>query len=77
MMPISENIYDQFDRKKTWKGFFVKDKAKNNLRSFTYHCLNLDIKQYFTDRKRIRPLAKISKTLPIFKLDKGNGIVVQ
>ena len=51
-MAISEDIYDQIDRKNIWKAsFFAKDRAKNSLRSFTYNCLDLDLKQYFTDRK--------------------------
>ena len=67
MMAVGEDIYDQIDRKKKiWKeGFFVKDRAKNSLRSFTYNCLDLDLKQYFTDRKRIRLLADMSRTLTI------------
>ena len=42
MMAVAEDIYDQIDRKKIWKeGFFVKDRTKNSLRSFTYNCLDL------------------------------------
>ena len=77
MMAVAEDIYDQIDRKKIWKeGFFVKDRTKNSLRFFTYNCLDLDLKQYFTDRKRIRLLAEMSRTLTILKPDKGNGIVI-
>ena len=76
-MVVAEDIYDQINRKKVWKeGFFVKDRTKNSLRSFTYNCLDLDLKQYFTDRKRIRLLADMSRTLTILKPDKGNGIVI-
>ena len=77
MMAVSEDIYDQLDKKNIWKeGLFVKDKVKNSLRSFTYNCLDLDLKEYFVDRKRIRILADMTKTLSILKPDKGNGIVV-
>ena len=77
MMAVSEDIYDQLDKKNIWKeGLFVKDKVKNNLRSFTYNCLDLDLKEYIVDRKRIRILADMTKTLSILKPDKGNGIVV-
>lgn len=41
-----------------------------------YNCLDLDLKEYFVDRKRIRILADMTKTLSILKPDKGNGIVV-
>ena len=77
MMAVSEDIYDQLDKKNIWKeGLFVKDKIKKNLRSFTYNCLDLDLKEYFVDRKRILILADMTKTLSILKPDKGNGIVV-
>ena len=77
MMAVSEDLFDQLDRLNCWKeGFFVQDKVKNSLRSFTYNCLDLDLKEYFTDRKRIRTLASMSKTLWILKPDKGNGVVI-
>ena len=77
MMAVSEDMFDQLDRLNCWKeGFFVQDKVKNSLRSFTYNCLDLDLKEYFIDRKRIRTLANMSNTLCILKPDKGNGVVV-
>ena len=54
----------------------MKDKVKNSLRSFTYNCLELDLKEYFVDRERIRILAEITKTLSVLKPDKGKGTVV-
>lgn len=60
-----------------WKeGFFTKEKAKNTLRSFTFSYLDLDLEQYFTDRKKIRILKTITETFSILKPDKGNGVVV-
>ena len=77
MMAVSEDIYDQLERKQIWKeGFFTKERVKNALRSFTYNCLDLDLKQYFIDRKRIRILSNLSKDFAILKPDKGNGIVI-
>ena len=77
MMAVSEDIYDQLERKQIWKeGFFTKERVRNALRSFTYNCLDLDLKQYFTDRRRIRILSALSKDFAILKPDKGNGIVI-
>ena len=77
MMAVSEDIYNQLERKQIWKeGFFSTERVKNALRSFTYNCLDLDLKQYFTDRKRIRILSALSKDFAILKPDKGNGIVI-
>ena len=76
-MAVLEDIYDQLERKQIWKeGFFTTERVKNALRSFTYNCLDLDLKQYFTDRKRIRILSALSKDFAILKPDKGNGIVI-
>ena len=37
---VSEDLFDQLDRLNCWKErFFVQDKVKNSLRSFTYNCL--------------------------------------
>ena len=59
---VSEDIYDQLERKQIWKeGFFTKEGVKNTLRSFTYNYLDLDLKQYFTDRKKIRIFSALSK----------------
>ena len=77
MMAVSGDIYDQLERKQIWKeGFFTKERVKNALRSFTYNCLDLDLKQYFTDRRRIRILSALSKDFAILKPDKGNGIAI-
>ena len=71
MMAVSEDIYDQLKRKQIWKeGFFATERVKNALRSFiTYNCLDLDLKQYFTDRKRIHILSALSKDFAILKPD--------
>ena len=41
MMAISEDLWEQDNRLNAWKdGIFVKDKAKNTIRSFTFsYCL--------------------------------------
>ena len=73
---VSEDTYDQLEQKQIWKGFFTTERVKNALRSFTYNCLDLDLKQYFTDHKRMRILSALSKDFAILKPDKGNGIVI-
>ena len=77
MMAISEDIWDQVNWLNTWKeGFFMKDKVKNLLCSFTFTSLDLDLKQYCTDCKKIHVFGAMTKKLSILKPDKGNGIVV-
>ena len=67
--------YDQLEHKQIWKeGFFTKERVKNT--SFTYNCLDLDLKQYFTDRRKICILSVLSKDFAILKPDKENGMVI-
>ena len=77
MMSISEDLWDQLDRLNQFKdGYFVKEKVKNSLRSFTYNYIDLDLKQFYVDRKRIRILKNMNISFAILKPDKGNGIVI-
>ena len=77
MMSISEDLWDQLDRLNQFKdGYFVKEKVKNSLRSFTYNYIDLDLKQFYVDRKRIRILRNMNINFAILKPDKGNGIVI-
>ena len=43
------------------KDIFMKDKMKNSLCSFTFNYLDLDLKQYFTDHKKICVLSAMTK----------------
>ena len=49
---------------------------KNALRTFTYNCLDLDLKQHFTDCKRIPIFSALSKDFAILKPEKENGMVI-
>ena len=55
---------------------FVKEKVKNTLRSLTYNYIDLDLKQFYVDRKRIRILKNMNINFAILKPYKGNGIVI-
>ena len=76
-MAVSEDVWDQISRLNKFKdGRHIQDKIKNSLRSFTYSFIDLDLREFYTDRKKIRTLTELSKDLSILKPDKGNGIVV-
>ena len=76
-MAVSEDVWDQISRLNKFKdGRHIQDKIKNSLRSFTYSCIDLDLREFYTDRKKIRTLTELSKYLSISKPDKVNGIVV-
>ena len=54
----------------------MKEKVKNTLRSLTYNYIDLDLKQFYVDRKRIRILKNMNINFAILKPYKGNGIVI-
>ena len=61
-----------------WRFFqkpFLPD-AQTALKSFTYNCLDLEIKQYISDNKMIKVLRNIKEKCLILKPDKGQGIVL-
>ena len=53
-----------------------QDKIKNTLRSFAFNFIDLDLKEYYTDRKKIKILNELIVNYSILKPDKGNGIVI-
>ena len=57
-------------------GRHIHDKVKNSLRSFAYSCIDLDLCEFNTDRKKIKTHTELSKELSILKPDQGDGIVV-
>ena len=74
---IVESIWEQLERLDAIKDTYMsKERAKMALNSFAYNYLDLDIKQYGLDSKRIKVLRKLKKKCVILKPDKGNGIVL-
>ena len=61
MIAIVENLWEQIEKHNISKDDHItKVRAQTALKLFTYNCLDLDIKQYFSDNKMI-------KVLPIIK----------
>ena len=76
-MSVAEDIWDQVSRLDVLKeGRYVQDKVKNSLRSFTYNYIDLDLKEFNLDGKRIGLLRNLNTNFAILKPDKGNGIVL-
>ena len=76
-MAVAEDIWDQLSHLEKLKvGYCSQDKVKNSLCSFAYNYVDLDLREYNIDHKKIRILNKLSRELSILKPDKGNGIVV-
>ena len=77
IIAIVESIWDQLECSDAIKdNYMSKERAKMALRSFAYNYLDLDIKQYGLDSKRIKVLRKLKNKCVILKPDKGSGIVL-
>ena len=76
-MAVSEDLWERISKLDLFKdGRHVQDKIKNTLRSFAFNFIDLDLKEYYTDRKKIKILNKLTVNYSILKPDKGNGIVI-
>ena len=53
-----------------------RERAKMALRSFAYSYLDVDVKQYGIDYKRLKILRRLKNKCVILKPDKGSGIVL-
>ena len=53
-----------------------RERAKMALRSFAYSYLDVDVKQYGIDSKRLKILRRLKNKCVILKPDKGSGIVL-
>ena len=77
MIAIAENIQEQIEKHNVLKDNHIsKVKAQTGLKSFTYNCLDLDIKQYISENKMIMVLRNIKEKCLILKPDKGQRIVL-
>ena len=75
MIAIAENIYEQIEKHNVLKDNHIsKAGAQTALKSFTYNCLDLDIKQYISDFKMVKVLRNIKEKCLILKPDKVKGL---
>ena len=72
MIIIMEDIYDQILQHNILKDDHIfKHRAQTALKAFTYNYLDLDIKGFFNDKKKIKTLQNLREKCMILKPDKG------
>ena len=77
MIAIAENVWKQIEKHNILKDNHIsKVRAQTALQSFSYNCLDLDIKQYISINKMIKVLQNIKEKCLILKPDKGQEIVL-
>ena len=77
MIVIMEDVYDQILKQNILKDDHIyRHRAQTALKAFTYNYLDLDVKQLFNDRKKIKTLQNLRDRCMILKPDKGQGIVL-
>ena len=77
MIAIAENVRKQIEKHNILKDNHIsKVRAQTALKSFTYNCLDLDIKQYISGNKMVKVLRNIKEKCLILQPDKGQGIAL-
>ena len=77
LMASAESLWDQIERSKICKeNIHDIRKAKNYIRAMTFNLINLNDKQIFADKKKIKMIQDLRKHVVIVKPDKGSGIVL-
>ena len=77
MIAIAQNLWKKTEKYNILEyNHISKVRAQTALKSFTYNCVDLDIKQYISNNKMIRVLLNIKEKCLILKPDKGQGILL-
>ena len=77
MITVMEDIYDQIVCQDLLQiDNISKHRVQTALKSFTYSYLDLDLKNFRIDQRRIKALRSLKKRYMVLKPDKGQGIVV-
>ena len=77
MIVIMEDIYDQILHHNILKDDHIfKHRAQTALKAFTYNYLDLDIKEFFNEKEKIKTHQNLREKCMILKPDKGQGIVL-
>ena len=69
-------MFSQISKLKTFKYPTSQERIKTALKSFTFQYLDIDEKQTWQDKKRIKIIRRLHEQLVILKPDKGQGIVL-
>ena len=77
MIVIMEDVYDQILKQNILKDDHIyRHRAQTSLKALTYNYLDLDVKQLFNDRKKIKAIQNVRDRCMILKPAKGQGIVL-
>ena len=77
MIVIMEDLCDEILKKNILKDDHIyRHRAQTALKAFTYNYFDLDVKQLFNDRKKIKALQNLRDTCMIRKPEKGQGTVL-
>ena len=76
MIEIMEDIYDQILKQNILKDDYIyRHRAQTALKAFTYNYFDLDVKQLFSYKKKIKALQNLRDSNMILKPNKGQGII--
>ena len=77
MIVIMEDVYDQILKQNILKDDHIyRHRAQTPLKAFICNYFDLDVKQLFNDRKKIKALQNLRDRCMILKPDNGQGNVL-
>ena len=72
-----EDVYGQILKQNILKDDHIfRHRAQTALKAFAYNYVDLDVKELFSDRKKIKALQNLRDRCIVLKPDKGQGIVM-
>ena len=76
MFVVVEDMFAQISKLKSYKYPASEERIKTALKSFTFQYLDIDEKQTWQDKKRIKVIRRLHERVVILKPDKGQGVVL-
>ena len=76
MFVVVEDMFAQISKLKSFKHQTSEERIKTALKSFTFQYLDIDEKQTWQDKKRIKIIRRLHEQVVILKPDKGQGVVL-
>ena len=77
ILASAESLWYQIENKGLCKaGSYYHRQAKNHLRAMAFNLINVDEKQVFKDKKKIKIIRDLKEKVVLLGPDKGNGVVI-
>ena len=77
ILASAEALWDQIETKNLCKdGAYYQRTAKNSLRAMAFNIINLEDRQIYKDKAKVKIIKNLQKSVTLMSPDKGNGVVI-